>query len=63
MQLLDISIEKVNINGGAIALGHPIAMSGSRIIQSLLSAFKVKGGRYGIATICNGGGESTAMII
>ena len=63
MKLLDIPVEKVNIFGGAVALGHPIGMSGARIIQSLLSAFRTKGGKYGLAGICNGGGGSTAMII
>lgn len=63
MKLLDISDQKVNIFGGAVALGHPIGMSGARIIQSLLSAFRTKGGKYGLAAICNGGGGSTAMII
>jgi acetyl-CoA C-acetyltransferase len=63
MKLLDISDQKVNIFGGAVALGHPIGVSGARIVQSLLSAFRHKGGRYGLAGICNGGGGSTAMII
>jgi acetyl-CoA C-acetyltransferase len=63
MKLLDISDQKVNIFGGAVALGHPIGVSGARLIQSLLSAFKHKGGKYGLAAICNGGGGSTAMIV
>lgn len=63
MKLLDISDQKVNIFGGAVALGHPIGMSGARIIQSLLSAFRTKGGKYGLAAICNGGGGSSAIII
>jgi acetyl-CoA C-acetyltransferase len=63
MKLLDISDQKVNIFGGAVALGHPIGVSGARIVQSLLSAFKHKGGKYALASICNGGGGSTAMII
>lgn len=53
----------MNINGGAVALGHPIGASGARIVQSLLSAFRTKGGKYGLAGICNGGGGSTAMVI
>lgn len=60
---MDISDQKANIFGGAVALGHPIGMSGARIIQSLLSAFRTKGGKYGLAGICNGGGGSTSMII
>jgi acetyl-CoA C-acetyltransferase len=63
MKLLDISDQKVNIFGGAVALGHPIGVSGARIVQSLLSVFRHKGGKYGLASICNGGGGSTAMII
>lgn len=63
MKLLDISDQKTNIYGGAVALGHPIGMSGARILQSLITAFRNKGGKYGLAGICNGGGGSTAMII
>jgi acetyl-CoA C-acetyltransferase len=63
MKLLDISDKKVNVNGGAVALGHPIGASGARIVQSLLSTFKSRGGKYGLAGICNGGGGSTSMII
>jgi len=63
IKLLDIADDKVNVHGGAVALGHPIGMSGARIVQSLLSVFKHRGGKYGLAGICNGGGGSTAMII
>ena len=63
MKLLDISPEKVNVNGGAVALGHPIGMSGARLLRALLTAFKKNGGKYGLAGICNGGGGSTSMII
>ncbi len=63
MKLLDISPQKVNVFGGAVALGHPIGASGARLILSLISALRVKGGKYGLASICNGGGGSTAMII
>lgn len=62
-KLLDINPEKVNVHGGAVALGHPIGVSGARIVQSLISAFRTRGGKYGLAAICNGGGGSTAMII
>jgi acetyl-CoA C-acetyltransferase len=44
-------------------MGHPIGMSGARIIQSLISTFQQRGGKYGLAAICNGGGGSTAIII
>lgn len=63
MKLLDIGEDRVNVHGGAVAMGHPIGMSGARIIQSLLTVMKNKGGKYGLAAICNGGGGSTAMII
>jgi acetyl-CoA C-acetyltransferase len=63
MKLLDIGDEKVNVHGGAVAMGHPIGMSGARIIQSLMTTMKIRGGKYGLAAICNGGGGSTAMII
>lgn len=61
MKALDIPHNKVNINGGACALGHPIGASGTRVIVTLLSALQQSGGRRGIATLCIGGGEATAM--
>lgn len=63
LKLIDIDIKKVNVNGGAVALGHPIGMSGARIIQSLLSVLHQNKGRYGVAAICNGGGGSSAIIV
>lgn len=63
MKLLDIGDERVNVHGGAVAMGHPIGMSGARIVLSLLTVLKARGGKYGLAAICNGGGGSTAMII
>lgn len=63
MKLLDIGEDRLNLHGGAVAMGHPIGMSGARIVQSLLTVMKHKGGKYGLAAICNGGGGSTAMII
>ena len=63
MKLLDISNEKVNIYGGAVACGHPIGMSGARILQTLINGLKNNKGKYGLAGICNGGGGSTAMIV
>jgi acetyl-CoA C-acetyltransferase len=63
MKLLDIPLSKINVFGGAVALGHPIGVSGARLVQSLLTAFRLKGGKYGLAAICNGGGGSTAMIV
>jgi acetyl-CoA C-acetyltransferase len=61
MRELDIPHSKVNIHGGACALGHPIGASGARIIVTLLGALKKTGGKRGIASLCIGGGEATAM--
>lgn len=63
MKLLDLDIEKVNIFGGAVALGHPIGMSGGRIVISLINALKARNAKYGLASICNGGGGASAIII
>lgn len=60
---LKISPDKVNINGGAVSIGHPIGASGTRILVTLLNALKMKQLKYGIASICIGGGEASAMII
>ena len=60
---LGISHEKVNIHGGATALGHPIGASGTRIIVTLLNALKAKGLKKGIASLCIGGGEATAIAV
>jgi len=54
---------KVNVNGGAIALGHPIGASGARIVATLLHELRRRGGRYGLATLCLGGGGSVAMAV
>ena len=55
--------EKVNVNGGAIALGHPIGASGARIVATLLHELARREGRYGLATLCLGGGGSVAMAV
>lgn len=60
---LELSKENVNVNGGAIALGHPIGASGARILTSLVYELKRREGRYGLATLCIGGGQGIAMII
>ena len=54
---------KVNVNGGACALGHPIGATGARIMATLLAALKARGGKRGVASLCIGGGEATAMAI
>lgn len=63
MRDLDLPHDKVNIHGGACALGHPIGASGARIIVTLLSALARTGGRRGIASLCIGGGEATALAV
>lgn len=60
---LEIPREKLNVNGGACALGHPIGASGARILATLLSALKARGARRGLASLCIGGGEATAMAV
>jgi acetyl-CoA C-acetyltransferase len=55
--------EKVNVHGGACALGHPIGASGARILVSLIGALRKRGGKRGVASLCIGGGEATAMAI
>lgn len=63
MKDLNLSHDKVNVYGGATALGHPIGASGARIVTTLLNALQRKGGKRGIATLCIGGGEGVAMAI
>ncbi|MBO4991965.1 MAG: acetyl-CoA C-acetyltransferase [Firmicutes bacterium] len=60
---LQIPEEKLNVNGGAIALGHPIGASGARILISLIYEMKKRGSKYGLATLCIGGGMGTALIV
>lgn len=62
-KILELDPEKVNINGGAVSLGHPIGCSGARILVTLIHALKRTGGRYGCAGICNGGGGASAMVL
>jgi len=60
---LKLDHAKVNIHGGACALGHPIGASGARIIVTLLGALQKTGGKKGIASLCIGGGEATALAV
>lgn len=60
---LGLSHDRVNVNGGACALGHPIGASGARIIVTLLAAMAARGEKRGVATICIGGGEATAIAL
>ncbi|WP_293906292.1 MULTISPECIES: thiolase family protein [unclassified Sphingobacterium] len=62
-QILGLSLDKVNIYGGAVSLGHPLGCSGARIIVTLSSILRQEGGAIGLAAICNGGGGASAMII
>ncbi|MGR3570893.1 acetyl-CoA C-acyltransferase [Brevirhabdus sp.] len=63
MRDLDISRDRMNVNGGACALGHPIGCSGARILVTLVSALRARGLKRGIASLCIGGGEATAVAV
>jgi acetyl-CoA acetyltransferase len=63
MQELGLDVDKVNVNGGAVGLGHPLAATGTRLVLTLAHELKRSGGRYGIATACIGGGQGIAIII
>jgi acetyl-CoA C-acetyltransferase len=63
MKELGIAHEKLNVNGGACALGHPIGASGARLVVTLINALKTRGLKRGIAALCIGGGEATAIAI
>jgi acetyl-CoA C-acetyltransferase len=63
MQQLNLPHERVNVNGGACALGHPIGASGARIVVTLIGALRQRGLKRGVASLCIGGGEATAMAI
>jgi acetyl-CoA C-acetyltransferase len=63
MNDLGISDEIVNVNGGAIAVGHPIGMSGNRLALTLAHELRRRGGGYGAAALCGGGGQGDALII
>ena len=62
-KILDLDSNKINIYGGAVAMGHPLGASGARIICTLISVLKQEGGKYGVASICNGGGGASAIVI
>ena len=63
MRDIGIPHEKINVNGGATALGHPIGASGTRIVVTLLNALKQQGKKRGVASLCIGGGEATAIAV
>ncbi|KAK9483245.1 Thiolase, N-terminal domain-containing protein [Lipomyces starkeyi] len=62
-KILGLSSDKVNVYGGAVALGHPLGCSGARVIVTLSSVLKQEGGKIGVAAICNGGGGASAVVI
>ena len=63
IQLMNLDASKVNVNGGAVSLGHPLGCSGARILVTLINVLKQNGARYGAAGICNGGGGASAVVI
>lgn len=60
---LGLDESKVNVNGGAVAIGHPIGASGARVLTTLVHALRKRGGRYGLASLCLGGGNAVAMVV
>ena len=62
-KLADLPHEKINVHGGAVALGHPLGASGARILATLINALKIRGGKRGVAGICLGGGEAVAVAL
>ena len=63
IRMLGIDEERVNVNGGAVAIGHPIGASGARILGTLIMELRRRGGGYGCAAICSGGGQGDAVIV
>lgn len=63
LKLLGLSEEKVNVHGGAVAIGHPLGASGARILTTLLGVLKAKEGKVGCVGICNGGGGASALVV
>ena len=62
-RMLGADPEQVNVNGGAVALGHPIGASGARVLTTLLHAMQDRGARTGLATLCLGGGDAVALSV
>jgi acetyl-CoA C-acetyltransferase len=61
--MLDLSHDKVNVNGGAVALGHPLGATGARITVTLINALRQRGGGVGVAALCGGGGQGDALVV
>lgn len=62
-KVLELDRDKTNVNGGAIALGHPLGASGARVVYTLIKELHRRGGKYGVASLCIGGGQGIAMIV
>jgi len=62
-KILNLDNSRVNVNGGAVAIGHPIGASGARILVTLIYEMKKRNSKYGLASLCIGGGEASALII
>jgi len=62
-KLLELDSSKINVHGGAVALGHPLGCSGARIMVTLIHILQKNKAKYGAAAICNGGGGASAMVI
>jgi acetyl-CoA C-acetyltransferase len=62
-QLLELDPKKVNVHGGAVALGHPIGASGARVLTTLMYAMQAQGKKRGVASLCIGGGEAVAVVV
>jgi acetyl-CoA C-acetyltransferase len=63
IKILGLDSSKVDVNGGSVALGHPLGSSGSRVVVTLIHVLKQNQGKMGVAAICNGGGGATAIVI
>jgi acetyl-CoA C-acetyltransferase len=63
MQKMNLSSNKVNVNGGAVSLGHPLGASGARIVGALVNILHQNNAKYGVAGICNGGGGGSAIVV
>ena len=62
-KLLGLNPDKINVNGGAVAIGHPIGASGARILTTLIYEMKKRNSKFGLASLCIGGGEASALIV
>ena len=62
-RMLNLDPERVNVNGGAVSMGHPLGASGARIVVTLINVLQQNKGKYGVAGICNGGGGASALLI